>query len=251
MSTKRKNIINFAPATTFKHKIMENSINAIDLLLRVKDEEGNVITVWSLDKIIWSDGLLDGANENPLCEENLGVFFDDRDAAVKAMKEVADDITPEFGVCTEVILSKANVSIDDLDDIDWDKVEKHDDSYGNSVLNEMFLDNSCIDENVSVAYDYKPVNGALLIFWSWNTHVGYARDLREIREGMSGEDETLCIKQDKTFVTQCDVLIEEQELEGLSREDRRALIEKRLGENHWKWTPRAESYIRVYLRDFC
>ena len=224
---------------------MEKStvLNAVDFIKRVKNE-GKALTVYHLSKELWH------ADDDTAGAIDIEGFYDNRDEAVKAMKETADGITPEFGFRIEVTLWKADISVDDLDEVDWDSVEDMGDAaYGDGELLEVFNEHRDFDDSIYVDYKYESVEGALLVFWSWHRYIGYARDLGEIREGWYGEDESICIKRDKTFVTQCDVLIGKDELEGLSRDDRRALIEQRLGESHWKWTMKAESVIRHYLRD--
>ena len=222
-------------------------MNTIEFIKKVKNE-GKALTVYHLSKILWEAG---NDTASAISEEYLDGFYFDREDAVKAMEDVAKSTVPEFGVRTEICLDKAEISPDDLDGVDFDEVEEFDGMvFGDSDLLEIFNEHRDYEDSRDVEYQYKSVDGALLVFWSWNRYIGYARDLQEIREGMYGEDESICIKQDKTFVTQCDVLIEKQELEGLSREDRRSLIEQRLGESQWKWTMQAEAYIREYLRDF-
>lgn len=216
-------------------------MKAIDFIKKVKNE-GKALTVYHLQKICWQEG---NDNGDPLSTDDIDGFYFDIDTAKQAMKDAADSTQPEFGVRIEFCLDKAEISPDDLDEVDFDEVEEFDDS----DLLEIFNENRDYEESRDVEYQYKSVDGALLVFWSWNRYIGYARDLREIREGMYDEDESICIKQDRTFVTQCDVLIEKQEMEGLSREDRRSLIEQRLGESKWKWTMKAEAYIRRYIRE--
>ena len=222
-------------------------MNTIEFIKKIKNE-GKALTVYHLSKSLWEAG---NDTASAISEEDLDGFYFDREDAVKAMEDVAKSTEPEFGVRTEICLDKAEISPDDLDDVDFDELEEFGGMvFGDSDLLEIFNEHRDYEDSRDVEYQYRSVDGALLVFWSWNRYIGYARDLQEIREGMYGEDESICIKQDKTFVTQCDVLIEKQELEGLSREDRRSLIEQRLGESQWKWTMKAEAYIREYLRDF-
>ena len=221
-------------------------MNTIEFIREIKNE-GKALTVYHLQKICWEEG---NDNCNPLSTDDIDGFYFDIDTAKQAMKDAADSTQPEFGVRIEFCLDKADISPDDLDDVDWDEVEELGEmAFDDSDLLEIFNNHRDYEESIDVTYDYKSVEGALLVFWSWNRYIGYARDLQEIREGYYSEDETLCIKKDKVFVPQCDVLIEKQELEGLSKQDRRALIEQRLGESHWKWTMKAEAYIRHYIRE--
>ena len=221
-------------------------MNTIDFIKKVKNE-GKALMVYHLSITRWEDKTDNG---NPLSEEDKDGFYFDIDTAKQAMKDLAEATEPEFGVRTEIILDKASISPDDLDDVDWDEVEELGDmAYDDSDLMELFISNRDFEDSIDVTYKYKSVDGALLVFWSWNRYIGYARDLQEIREGLYSEDESMCIKVDKVFHTQCDVLIEKQELEGLSQQDRRLLIEQRLGESNWKWTMKAQAAIRRYIRD--
>ncbi len=221
-------------------------MNTIEFIREIKNE-GKALTVYHLCKTRWED------KEdycNPLSEEDQEGFYFDLDTAKQAMKDLAEATEPEFGVRTEIILHKATIGPDDLEDVDWDEVEELGEmAYDDSDLMELFENHHDYEDSIDVTYKYKSVDGALLVFWSWDRYIGYARDLWEIREGSYSEDESICIKEDKVFRQQCDVLIEKQELEGLSQQDRRQLIEQRLGESHWKWTMKAQAAIRRYIRD--
>jgi hypothetical protein len=83
-------------------------------------------------------------------------------------------------------------------------------------------------------YDFdKSLEGAVLVFWSWERYVGYARKCIEVRRAYSEETETLLTKQDKVFATQCDILLTAEEVE--NADDLKAAIRERLEDGSWKW----------------
>lgn len=86
-------------------------------------------------------------------------------------------------------------------------------------------------------YDFdKSLKGALLVFWSWERYIGYARKLIELRYGTSDDTEAMLTKEDKVFATQCDVLLTAEEVEDLSSEDLEQEIREKLSDGSWKWT---------------
>lgn len=215
-------------------------MKAIDFIKKIKNE-GEALEVFGLRKTRWEYGV---DNCNPLSEEYQEGFYYDIDEAKKAMQELADETKPEFGVTTEIILLSAEIGPEDVEDIDTE----NGDFFDNDDLLEIFKE--CCDFNDSIYkdYEYKSLDGALLVFWRWHKYVGYARNIAEIREGWH-EDESICIKRDSLTATQCDVLATKEELEGLSDSDRKTLIRQRLDESRWKWTFRAEAFIEDYISD--
>ena len=83
-------------------------------------------------------------------------------------------------------------------------------------------------------YDFeKSLDGAILVFWSWERFVGYARKLIEVRRAYSDDTEAILNKQDKIYVTQCDVLMTADEVE--VADDIQEAIRERLENGSWKW----------------
>lgn len=86
-------------------------------------------------------------------------------------------------------------------------------------------------------YDFdKSLDGALLVFWSWQTYIGYARKLIEVRYGTSNDKEQMLTKQDKVYVTQCDILMAADEIKDMTAEQLEQEISERLRDGKWKWT---------------
>ena len=84
-------------------------------------------------------------------------------------------------------------------------------------------------------YDFnKSICGSIIVVWSWQTHVGYARECEEIRYAQYGEDETMLTKQDKTFVKQVDVVMTKEHVEKCK--DLQDELYEKLFCGTWKWT---------------
>lgn len=84
-------------------------------------------------------------------------------------------------------------------------------------------------------YDFdKSLEGAVLVFWSWERYVGYARKFIEVRRGYSDDKEALLTKQDKVFATQCDVLLTADEVSEAGDDLHEVMLDK-LQDGSWKW----------------
>jgi hypothetical protein len=84
-------------------------------------------------------------------------------------------------------------------------------------------------------YDFdKSLEGAVLVFWSWERYIGYARKLIEVRRADSSDTEAILTKKDKVYTTQCDILLTAEEVE--NADDLKAAIRERLDSCSWKWT---------------
>lgn len=234
-------------------------MKAVDFIKKVKNE-GNALTVYYINIYTYEDG--DNASPNYRDMETLDDFYYEYSEACESVDKVASEQEADFGQYIDVVLMKAEIGPDDLDGIDWQDIEDLDDAtFGDSELRDLIDDNGCEDstdyEQV-VKYDYRSVEGDLLVFWNWERYVGYARNIEDIRRGYHGETTELCIPIDHTFRTQCSILATKDELEGLSAEELKDLVEDRLYDHcdceytqgDWKWTMKAENWISSYLRDF-
>ncbi len=86
-------------------------------------------------------------------------------------------------------------------------------------------------------YDFdRSLGGAILVVWSWQTYVGYARKCMEIRYAYPNETAALLTKQDRTYVSQVDVAMTAEEV--AASKDIKADLEGALLGNCdcWKWT---------------
>lgn len=96
-------------------------------------------------------------------------------------------------------------------------------------------------------YDFnKTLDGCILVFWSWERYIGYARKCIEVRRAYSNEDETLLTKQDKVFAAQCDILMTKEEVE--NADDLQEAIREKLEDEAWKWTN--HSFVEFLIENF-
>lgn len=225
--------------------------NVTDFIKRVKNE-GYALTVWYGARTNWDETARDTSSD-PNNSERITDFYDDREEAWNAIKEIANAHEAKFGEYDDFDLWKAEVSPDDLDSIDWEDLEEWD-NFDDEKFYKLITDENCTEWDgfvKEVSYNYPSIEGALLVVWDWERYIGYARNINEIRRGIYGETEKICCKEDKVFRPLVDVLCTAEELEGLSSKDERALVEERLNEecHDWRWTLQAQRYIRRYLRE--
>lgn len=92
------------------------------------------------------------------------------------------------------------------------------------------------EETIECAnYDFnKSLDGCILVFWSWQRYIGYARKCIEVRRAYSDETETILTKQDHVFATQCDILLTAEEVNNADNLQESVL--EALAKSSWKWT---------------
>ena len=84
-------------------------------------------------------------------------------------------------------------------------------------------------------YDFdKSIEGAILVVWSWQRHVGYARKCECLRYASEGETEKLLTKEDKSFVSQVDIVMTAEEV-AQAGDDLQLQLYDRLHEESWRW----------------
>lgn len=101
-----------------------------------------------------------------------------------------------------------------------------------------WVDDEC-DNYEELTYQYKDISGALVVDWSWQTHVGYARKfigIRYVSEYDAVHDDSLLIEKDQIFVPQSSLLLSVADIQeaknlGVLAEQ----IEEELFDNSWKW----------------
>lgn len=98
------------------------------------------------------------------------------------------------------------------------------------------IENSTDEEIIDCAnYDFdKSIEGSILIFWSWERYIGYARKCLELRYADSHDTEKLLTKQDRVFATQCDILLTAEEVKQAT--NIKEAIREEMGKSSWKWT---------------
>ena len=97
-------------------------------------------------------------------------------------------------------------------------------------------------------YDFnKSLDGAILVFWSWERYIGYARKFIEIRRADGSDTEAILTKEDKVFATQCDVLLTADEVSEVGENLHEAMLD-RLQDGSWKW--QNERFMEQFVEEF-
>ena len=195
--------------------------------------------LYALSVSVWgSDDYIPDRNTNPLMTEKY-LFATEEEARKFAKEETdADDRYYNDGwLCTAEIDDK-----DILDLTSYDTIEDFADAMRGNLhedeIAEWVIDNdkSGGDYVECNNYDFdKSLDGAILVVWSWQTYVGYARKIEELRYAYYGETERILTKRDKTFVSQIDVVMTAEEV-AASTDLESDLIDELLANGNWKWT---------------
>lgn len=102
------------------------------------------------------------------------------------------------------------------------------------------------------------IEGAIIIEWSWEKYIGYARNLTDLGKAgdhtfyeMKNEIDLITGNAESTNGVNFSVLLTRDEIE--EAEDLEELIDKELNKEHWKWNyfkhnPKSE-YIREKIED--
>lgn len=101
-----------------------------------------------------------------------------------------------------------------------------------------WVEDDC-DNYEELTYQHKDISGALVVDWSWQTHVGYARkfiSIRYVSEYDAVHNDSLLIEKYQVFVPQSSLLLSVAEIQeaknmGVLTEQ----IEEELFRNSWKW----------------
>lgn len=194
---------------------------------------------------VWhADDYLNDRNCNPKRTDKY-LFATEQDAREAAMKLPSDD-ADEYNDCllySGEIEEKELLEITMFDDIKEfleilatpDDFLTREANLHEDEISDMIIDNNCWEENIPCAnYDFnKSIEGAIIVVWSWEKYVGYARKCKEIRKAYYGETEQMLTKQDRTFVDQVDVIMTKEEVEAC--DDLQLELIHRL-KSDWKWT---------------
>lgn len=196
---------------------------------------------------VWdADDYLNDRNTNPKYTD-LYLYATREEAEQKAKNlDVDNDIYNE-GTIYEGELTEQEI----LEITGYETIEDFNEALAESYSTEARMKNFGEDEKTEVAraimecstdehsvqcanYDFgKSLEGAILVFWSWERHVGYARKCIEIRRAYSDDTEAILTKQDRVFATQCDVLMTADEV--AEADNLQEAIRKKLDDGSWKW----------------
>lgn len=74
---------------------------------------------------------------------------------------------------------------------------------------------NCYHEEIEsdiITHDYESIEGALLVEWSWDRFVGYARKYQGVRLGWHGETSEITIEEDHVFRGQISLIMTAEEI---------------------------------------
>ena len=201
------------------------------------------ISVWS------ADDYLNNRNTNPQ-HTDLYVFATKEEAEGQALNVGADAEVYNDGVIYSMELGDEQIlnitGMESIEDFDEALRTPYSSSFRTKNYGEAEkgMVAGYIAENVD---DYEPVEcanynfdqsleGAILVFWYWERHIGYARKLTDVRYAYGGETEAMLVKRDRTYVEQCDILLTADEVRDAGDALREVVRQKLEDGRDWRWS---------------
>lgn len=209
---------------------------------------------------VWdADDYLNGRNCNPK-QTDIYLYATRKEAEQKAQNlDVDDDIYNDCTIYTGELTEQEIIDItgyETIEEFNEALAEPYSTNPNVKNLGEFekgnvakeILDNHTDEDIIECAnYDFnKSLEGCILVFWSWERYIGYARKCIEVRRAYSDDTKTLLTKRDKVFVTQCDILLTADEVSNTDnlQED----ILQALAKSSWKWTN--PEFVRDEVKSF-
>lgn len=197
----------------------------------IKDEQGRqVASIFRACALIWID-----RNCDPQCENEE--FFTD----LKEAEKYAKDLKVQIGWASRIDEYKFNVSEFDgnLDEIELENFENEFDC----------LEIETVYEGETNKGDY--IGMAVIIQWSYEKYVGYARNLLDIFVGsdfnLYFESDLITGNEDTTFGSNYSVLLTEKEAE--ESLDLETDIIEALNKGNWKWNHFKNNPLSAWVAD--
>jgi hypothetical protein len=204
-------------------------------------------TLYVLANSVWdADDYLNDRNTNPHYTD-LYLYATREEAEQKAQNLYVDDDIYNDGTIYTGELSEEEI----LDITGYDTIEEFDEALAEPYSTNPNVKNLGEFEKTDVAkeimenptdediiecvnYDFnKTLEGCILVFWSWERYIGYARKCLQVRYAYDNETEQLLTKQDKVFATQCDILLTAEEV--ANADDIQEAVREALESSTWKW----------------
>ena len=179
-----------------------------------------------------------------------------RDDSEEELKKVYDDIDADSDIYNDAVICR-NVELDEEDILvnGFDSIEEFEEELElaldgdpkRSSLRELeqYILNYSDWINLDVPnYNFdESIEGSIVVCWSWDRYVGYARKFEELRYAYCGETKRLLTKRDSTFVQQYDIVMTADEV--AASEDLRADLEDALWSYGWKWNNTHAVYAAI------
>lgn len=162
-------------------------------------------------------------NDDVNCDEGFYFAGTTTEEAKEVMNEVGLTIKPEFGTDYDIDLMECTADALPLDDYDPD-CDDAEMAIEDATKGEW--DFACVNEanewaSRTVEYPYEKLEGSIVVYWMWETYVGYAMKFRELELMTdSYETERVCVEKDETFAPQLSVLLSQSDIKACaSREE--------------------------------
>jgi hypothetical protein len=204
--------------------------------------------LYVLENTIWDAAdYLNGESCNPI-RTDLYLYETSEEAKQKAMSldannEVYNDCTLYTGEISEddILSLTGYETIEEFDEAmaepySTDSRIKNLGEFEKGDVAQAIFENPTEERTIDcVNYDFnKSLDGSVLVLWSWERYIGYARKLIEVRRATSEDTEAILTKKNKVYATQCDILFTAEDVE--NADDLKAAIRERLEDGSWKWT---------------
>lgn len=168
-----------------------------------------------------------------------------RDDSEEELKKVYDDIDADSDIYNDAVICR-NVELDEEDILvnGFDSIEEFEEELElaldgdpkRSSLRELeqYILNYSDWINLDVPnYNFdESIEGSIVVCWSWDRYVGYARKFEELRYAYCGETKRLLTKRDSTFVQQYDIVMTADEIASCDDLEQE-LYDRLIGD--WKW----------------
>lgn len=177
------------------------------------------------------------------------------DECRNAINKLADECQPEIYTMVELFASQIHVMPEDFEDSDEDFAE---DEIMNYIAEHYeYSDNIGTDDwnHRTVRYKYESMKDGIIIYWSWETYIGYARKFKKIEYLTDYFNTFMCKPVDKVFHTQCSLLVSPAEMKELkSASELRDLIISNLNSmGKWRNNCDVDDFLKGIYEDnlFC
>lgn len=208
--------------------------------------------LYVLSNSVWdASDYLNDCNTNPRYTEHY-VFATKEEAEEQAQNvATASDIYND-GMLFAMELTDAEIlDISGDDDInDFNEALSEDNHEAMEDVAKYIVENADeYDPVVCANYDFdQTLDGAILVFWSWQRYTGYARKLIDVRFAYYDETEAMLAKEDQVFATQCDVLLTADEVKNAGEDLREAVRQELEDKRDWRW--QNPSFIETLIEQF-
>lgn len=175
------------------------------------------------------------------------------DEARACINAVEDDTHPDEYEMIMLNALQLHVSAEDFADYD-EECDDAEEFIGNFVdEHSVEADNlGTSDWNVrSVRYEYESMQDGIVIYWSWDREIGYARTFKSLEYCIENINTLRCKPVDQVFSTQCSLLVSPSEVKDCKKaSELRDLIQQRFDDMKlWRNDCKVDEFMRDLYAD--